>query len=277
MLHVGDARRPLAVPAGARATRRCSTSTGREMHKSWGNTIELKDAFDANGRGRDALASTARSRRPHLRFGYGPAHEIKRRLLTFWNSVKFLVDYGNIEGFAPEAARADREPQPLDRWLVERTEQLVADATAAYERCWTVGVVARLRGIRRRRLELVHPPVPPALLGRRRRPRSRTLWYALSQSLRVIAPVMPFLTDHLWRNLVGGGPASVHLAGWPELREPDDGAARRDRRGSARGRARPAGALRRRGSSCASRCVGSSPKVRRSPRRTQTRSPTSCA
>src|SRR5207244_11969737 len=28
-----------------------------------------------------------------------------------------------------------------------------------------------------------------------------TLWYALVQSLRVIAPVMPFLSDHLWRNL----------------------------------------------------------------------------
>jgi isoleucyl-tRNA synthetase len=32
---------------------------------------------------------------------------------------------------------------------------------------------------------------------------------------------MPFLTDHLWRNLVQGGPASVHLAGWPEAAEPD--------------------------------------------------------
>ncbi len=49
----------------------------------------------------------------------------------------------------------------------------------------------------------------------------RTLWYALVQSLRVISPVMPFLTDHLWRNLVRGGPASVHLAGWPETPEPD--------------------------------------------------------
>jgi isoleucyl-tRNA synthetase len=39
----------------------------------------------------------------------------------------------------------------------------------------------------------------------------------------MIAPVMPFLSDHLWRNLVQGGPASVHLAGWPEVESPDDG------------------------------------------------------
>ena len=49
----------------------------------------------------------------------------------------------------------------------------------------------------------------------------RTLWFALVQSLRVIAPVMPFLADHLWRNLVQDGPASVHLAPWPEPVEPD--------------------------------------------------------
>jgi isoleucyl-tRNA synthetase len=49
----------------------------------------------------------------------------------------------------------------------------------------------------------------------------RTLWFALVQSLRVIAPVMPFLADHLWRNLVQDGPESVHLAGWPEPGDPD--------------------------------------------------------
>src|SRR5262249_61956131 len=53
----------------------------------------------------------------------------------------------------------------------------------------------------------------------------RTLWYALVQSLRVIAPLMPFLADELWRNLVAGAcegaPDSVHLAGWPDAGEPD--------------------------------------------------------
>ena len=54
----------------------------------------------------------------------------------------------------------------------------------------------------------------------------RTLWYALVQALRVVAPLMPFLADELWRNLVAGAcegaPDSVHLAGWPEVAEPDE-------------------------------------------------------
>jgi len=42
----------------------------------------------------------------------------------------------------------------------------------------------------------------------------------------VIAPVMPFLADELWRNLVAGAcegaPESVHLAGWPGVGEVDE-------------------------------------------------------
>ena len=49
----------------------------------------------------------------------------------------------------------------------------------------------------------------------------RTLWYALVETLRMLSPVMPFLTDHLWRNLVLDGPESVHLAPWPEVPKPD--------------------------------------------------------
>ena len=47
------------------------------------------------------------------------------------------------------------------------------------------------------------------------------LWYAIVQTLRVMAPILPFVTDHLWRTLVLDGPESVHLAGWPEVDEPD--------------------------------------------------------
>jgi len=159
----------------------------------------------------------------NLLFGFGPAHEIKRRLLTFWNSVKFLTDYGNIEGFAPDWERlepTDADLRPLDRWLVERTKQLVADSTAAYEATLTVDVV--------RAFEAFVDDVSNWYIRRSRRrfysfdeAAFRTLWYALVQSLRTVAPLMPFLTDHLWRNLVQGGPASVHLAGWPEAAEPD--------------------------------------------------------
>ena len=47
------------------------------------------------------------------------------------------MDYANV---SPEGEAGDLEP--LDRWLLARTEQLVAEATDAYERYWTPDVVA---------------------------------------------------------------------------------------------------------------------------------------
>ncbi len=53
----------------------------------------------------------------------------------------------------------------------------------------------------------------------------RVLWHALVQSLRVIAPVLPFLAEHLWQVLVRepceDAPDSVFLAGWPAAAAPD--------------------------------------------------------
>jgi isoleucyl-tRNA synthetase len=196
---------------------------GREMHASWGNTIPAEEAFAQMGADVMRWQYCAQPPDRNLLFGYGPAHEIKRRLLTFWNSVRFLVDYSTIEGFAPTWADLDPsglDLKPLDRWLVERTRSLVAESTEAYEATLTGDVI--------RAFDSFVDDVSNWYIRRSRRrfysfdeAAFRTLWYAIVQSLRVLAPVMPFLMDSLWRNLVSGGPASVHLAGWPEV-EPVD-------------------------------------------------------
>ncbi len=197
---------------------------GREMHGSWGNMIAAEDAFAQMGADVMRWQYCAQPPDRNLLFGFGPAHEIRRGLLTFWNSVKFLVDYANIEGFEPRWVELEPGEEhglrPLDRWLVARTQQLVAEATEGYEATLTVNVIRAFEGF--------VDDVSNWYIRRSRRrfydfdeAAFRTLWFALVQSLRVMAPVLPFLTDDLWRNLVQDGPASVHLAPWPEVVEPD--------------------------------------------------------
>jgi isoleucyl-tRNA synthetase len=197
------------------------------MHSSWGNTIDAEDAFAQMGADVMRWQYCAQPPDRNLLFGFGPAHEIKRKLLTFWNSVRFLVDYGNIEGFTPSWERLEPDPsvddsglRPLDLWLIERTKQLVAEATEAYEATMTTDVI--------RAFESFVDDVSNWYIRRSRRrfysfdeAAFQTLWYALVQSLRVVSPVMPFLAEHLWRNLVPDGPSSVHLAPWPDPVEPD--------------------------------------------------------
>ena len=200
---------------------------GREMHSSWGNTIDAPDAFARMGA--DVMRWQYCSQPPNqnLLFGFGPAHEIQRRLLTLWNSCKFLVDYANIDGWEPEWADLEGGPnaelEPLDRWLVQRTHALVSEVTEGYENWLTVDVV--------RAYEAFIDDVSNWYIRRSRRRfwdgdavALRTLWFALVQGLRAVAPLMPFLTDHLWRVLTAPctwAPASVHLAGWPDAAEPD--------------------------------------------------------
>ena len=106
-----------------------------------------------------------------------------------------------------------------------------------------------------------------------------------SQLVRVLAPIMPFLAEHLWQTLVAApcgddAPESVLLAGWPcraASEFVDDellaeiAATRRvaqlGRRARTRGEA----------SSCASRCARCTSAARRCARRTPARSPRSCA
>ena len=199
---------------------------GREMHGSWGNMIDAEDAFARMGADVMRWQYCAQPPNQNLLFGFGPAHEIKRKLLTLWNSCKFLVDYANIEGWAPtwdDLAEGPRGLDPLDRWLVARTDALVAEATAGYESWLTVNVV--------RAYESFVDDVSNWYIRRSRRrfwdgdeTALRALWYALVQGLRAVGPLMPFLTDHLWRVLTApcaDAPESVHLAGWPDVNEPD--------------------------------------------------------
>jgi isoleucyl-tRNA synthetase len=159
----------------------------------------------------------------NLLFGFGPAEQIKRELLTFWNSVSFFVSYANIESFRPQWSSLEpaSELQPLDRWLIERTHAFVREAEAGYEAWMTVDV---MHGYERYVDDLSNWYIrrSRARFWDSERAALETLWYALVQTLRVMAPIMPFLTDHLWRNLVLDGPESVHLAPWPEVPAPDE-------------------------------------------------------
>jgi isoleucyl-tRNA synthetase len=195
---------------------------GREMHRSWGNSIDAAEALQNIGADVIRFMFCEQAPSQNLKFGYGPAGEIKRRLLTLWNSVKFFVDYANIEEFEPGG---EQPPglQPLDRWLLERTEQLVAEMTEAYERYWTPALIRSFESF-----------VDDLSNWYIRRSRRRfwagdevalwTLWHALLRSVQTIAPVMPFLADFLWRLLrAEAAPESVFLEPWPEVRQRDDG------------------------------------------------------
>jgi isoleucyl-tRNA synthetase len=197
---------------------------GREMHGSWGNLISAEEAFERMGADVMRWMYSQQPPTQNIRFGYDGADDVRRRLLTLWNSVRFLLDYGRIEGFTPTYEDLERgvegvELRDMDRWLQARVQKLLADAEAAYERYLTVDVI--------RAFEAFVDDLSNWYIRRSRKrfysfdeAAFRVLWTAIVQALRVVAPIMPFLTEHLWQALVlapcPDAPRSIHLAGWPE-------------------------------------------------------------
>ena len=200
---------------------------GREMHGSWGNLISADEAFERMGADVMRWLYCQQPPTQNIRFGYGPADEVKRRLLTLWNSARFFLDYAAIEEFEPRYEDltdgvTGMELRPLDAWLLARTNQLIGEAEAAYDAYLTVDVIDAF--------ETFLEDLSNWYIRRSRRrfysfdeAAFRTLWIALVQAARVVAPVLPFLSEHLWQALITGAcpdaPASVHLAGWPARSE----------------------------------------------------------
>jgi isoleucyl-tRNA synthetase len=197
---------------------------GREMHGSWGNLISAEEAFERMGADVMRWMYCAHPPDRNLLFGYAGAHEVERRLLTLWNSARFFIDYANIEGFTPsysdlEAGPAGVDLRPIDDWLLSRAGRAILDATDALERWRVDDLIAAF--------EAYLSDLSNWYIRRNRRRyyafdegAFRTLWVGLVTALRIMAPVMPFLTEHLWSNLVAGpcpeAPASIHVAGWPQ-------------------------------------------------------------
>ena len=202
--------------------------TGRAMHKSWGNAIEFGEA--AERMGADVMRWLYAGQNPlyNINFGYGPAGEVKRRMLTLWNVYAFFVTYARLDEFDPTQPQVPLADRPdLDRWVLSQLQTLIDTMTDALH---TFHVH---HGVRAARRFIEDVSTWYVRRGRRRywksegdldkRAAYQTLYEVLTTLVRLLAPVMPFWTEDIYQNLVRGvdpsAPVSVHLTDWPQARD----------------------------------------------------------
>jgi isoleucyl-tRNA synthetase len=213
------------------AYEKVNDETGRPMHKSWGNAIWFDDAVEDMGADVMRWAYAGQDPAQNLNFGYGPARDIKRRLLTLWNTYSFFVLYASIDGYRPEPEVLTVGPDlakatDLDRWMLARTEDLVrrcGKALDAYDSPTVVRVAeSYFDDLSNWYVRLSRPRFWKSEDDADKRSAYDTLWYSLSRLVRCLAPIIPFLTEELWGNLVAGvcpgSEPSVHLTRYPEPR-----------------------------------------------------------
>ncbi len=203
---------------------------GRKMSKHLGNVLEPMPLMDTHGA--DAVrwffAATG-SPWATRKIGHGTLEEIVRKvLLTYWNTVSFLVLYANAAAVQGEAWTAERMPQAppaaarpvLDRWLLSELHALVRDVTTALEDFDSAAAGRRMSAfiddlsnwyVRRSRRRFWDGPGTQDGAAA-----FATLHECLATLTRLMAPVTPFLTDYIWGVLRDdSSPDSVHLTSWP--------------------------------------------------------------
>ena len=208
---------------------------GRQMHKSWGNAIEFDEA--AERMGVDVMRWMFATARPedNILFGWHAADEARRRLLVLWNVYSFFVTYARQAGWEPgSAAPAVAERGPLDRWILSRVARLAGEVET------DLGEYDALDGVRE--IDGFVEELSTWYLRRSRKRFSRgavatdraaafaTFHTTLVTLARILSPILPFLAESMYQNLVvaggvSGAPDSVHLTTWPaaetaSMREP---------------------------------------------------------
>mgnify|MGYP000641172107 CR=1 FL=1 len=201
---------------------------GNDMHKSAGNAIWFEDAADKMGVDVMRWIYTAHNPENNLNFGYGPADEIRKKLLTLWNMYSFYITYADLDQYNPTKHTVNfDELNELDRWALSRINTFVKEARNDFDTYH----VERLM----RKFEILLDDLSNWYIRRSRRRFWKsendtdklsayyTLYTSLKTIILAIAPVMPFVTEDIYQNLVlsvdDSAPESIHLNPYPEADE----------------------------------------------------------
>jgi len=197
---------------------------GQKMSKSKGNSIdplELVDKYGADALRFTICVLTGLGRDVKL----GPARvESYRRFVTkLWNAARFceMNDIRVDASFDPT-----RVSLPLTRWILDAANDAIEEATAALE-AYRLDEYAGIcyRFTWDTFCDWFVEFAKPALSESEVR---QTAAYVLGTILRLLHPVMPFVTEELWDRFGYGEPFSLIRASWPERVSVTDAPAARD-------------------------------------------------
>jgi len=139
---------------------------------------------------------------------------VRQMLLPLWNTYYFFTIYANAANY--EAKFSYDSTEVLDRYLLAKTKDLVIEVEAALNAFDSYAATGLLRDF---------ADVLTNWFVRRSRDRFwigseeafDTLYTVLELVCRVAAPLLPLVTEEIWKGLTGG--RSVHLESWPDAAE----------------------------------------------------------
>ena len=188
---------------------------GKKMSKSRGNTVDPLDWMDRFGA--DATRFTlARGANPggDIAISEDWAAGSRNFCNKLWNAVRFALING---AHVPAATPAPAAYSTPDRWILSRLSAVIAEVDGLFEQ-YEFGKVCDVLyhfawdEVCDWYLELAKVPLASGDAAAAETTR-QVLGFVLDQLLRLLHPVMPFVTDELWTAMTGE--ESVVVAPWP--------------------------------------------------------------
>ncbi|MGV9315345.1 valine--tRNA ligase [Streptomyces sp. NPDC003691] len=187
---------------------------GKKMSKSAGNTVNPLDWMDTYGS--DAVRFTlARGANPgtDVPIGEDWVQASRNFANKIWNATRFaLMNGATVEGELPPAEQLSA----ADRWILSRLNKTVADVDAFYEDYQFAKLSDALYHFAWDEVFDWYVELSKTTYfagGDQAKVSARVLGEVLDVSLRLLHPVMPFVTEALWTTLTGR--ESVVVADWP--------------------------------------------------------------
>jgi len=195
-------------------------SEGRKMSKSLGNSPDPAELIDRYGA--DALRFSMIMMVPQGQDGYYADEKVEtgRNFANkIWNAARLVLS--NLDDLDPEDG-GEETPELADRWILSRlarTNATVDEMLGRYR--FNDAAHAIYDFIWHDYCDWYLELIKPRLYGSDASAKStaqRVMSGVLERAMRLLHPVMPFVTEEIWRRLPkqNGGPESIILAAWPE-------------------------------------------------------------
>ena len=199
---------------------------GNKMSKRLGNAVDPFNAIEKYGT--DPLRWYMISNSApweNLKFDTAGVEEVSRKFFgTLYNTYSFFALYANVDNFDPETPQVPIEKRPeIDRWIISLLNSLVKEVTEQfndYEPTRATRAISEFvsENLSNWYVRLNRKRFWGGEMNDDKLAAYQTLYQCLETISRLMAPVSPFYSDMLYRDLTGST-KSVHLADYPTCNE----------------------------------------------------------
>jgi len=187
---------------------------GKKMSKSLGNVVDPQEQVEKFGADLPRFYS-CRVAPPWKQTKYDEdeiEQEIYRLFSVYWNTKEFYETHGD------EVDEPDRL-QPVDRWIVSRLHNLIADAEERMETCHYHELARQIEDFILDDLSRWYVKAVRSRVKDGDQAANWTLRHVINNVNLLLAPMAPYITEKVFQDLDGTDP-SVHMLDYPEF-EPD--------------------------------------------------------